>query len=28
MAKLVSVNVGVPRELEWQGKLVRTDTSP
>jgi ferredoxin-NADP reductase/MOSC domain-containing protein YiiM len=24
MAKLVSVNVGLPREIEWQGKLVRT----
>jgi len=24
MAKLLSVNVGLPREIEWQGKLVRT----
>lgn len=24
MAKLLSVNVGLPREVEWQGKLVRT----
>jgi ferredoxin-NADP reductase/MOSC domain-containing protein YiiM len=24
MAKLVSVNVGLPREIEWQGKRVRT----
>jgi ferredoxin-NADP reductase/MOSC domain-containing protein YiiM/ferredoxin len=24
MAKLVSVNVGLPREIKWQGKLVRT----
>jgi MOSC domain-containing protein YiiM len=22
--KLLSVNVGLPREVEWQGKLVRT----
>jgi len=22
--KLLSVNVGFPREIEWQGKLVRT----
>jgi len=22
--KLLSVNVGLPREIEWQGKLVRT----
>lgn len=24
MSKLLSVNVGLPREIEWQGKLVRT----
>jgi ferredoxin-NADP reductase/MOSC domain-containing protein YiiM/ferredoxin len=24
MAKLLSVNVGLPREIEWQGKVVRT----
>jgi ferredoxin-NADP reductase/MOSC domain-containing protein YiiM len=24
MPKLLSVNVGLPREIEWQGKLVRT----
>jgi ferredoxin-NADP reductase/MOSC domain-containing protein YiiM/ferredoxin len=24
MAKLVSVNVGLPREISWQGKVVRT----
>ena len=24
MSRLVSVNVGLPREIEWQGKLVRT----
>jgi len=24
MSRLLSVNVGLPRELEWQGKLVRT----
>ena len=24
MPKLLSVNVGLPREVEWQGKVVRT----
>jgi len=24
MPKLLSVNVGLPCEIEWQGKLVRT----
>jgi MOSC domain-containing protein YiiM len=24
MSRLISVNVGLPREIEWQGKLVRT----
>jgi ferredoxin-NADP reductase/MOSC domain-containing protein YiiM len=24
MSRLVSVNVGLPREIEWQGKLIRT----
>lgn len=24
MSKLVSVNVGLPREIEWQGRFVRT----
>ena len=24
MARLLSVNVGLPRELQWQGKTVRT----
>ena len=24
MAKLLSVNVGLPREVEWKGKTVRT----
>jgi ferredoxin-NADP reductase/MOSC domain-containing protein YiiM len=24
MSKLISVNVGLPREIQWQGKLVRT----
>ncbi|MBO0719806.1 MAG: MOSC domain-containing protein [Blastocatellia bacterium] len=24
MARLISVNVGLPREVEWQGRLVRT----
>ena len=24
VAKLLSVNVGLPSEVEWQGKLVRT----
>src|SRR4051795_7724351 len=24
MARLLSVNVGLPRDLEWQGKVVRT----
>ena len=24
MSSLVSVNVGLPREVEWQGKVVRT----
>src|SRR5215470_4630384 len=24
MSTLVSVNVGLPREIEWQGKVVRT----
>ena len=24
MSKLLSVNVGLPREIKWQGKLVRT----
>ncbi len=24
MAQLLSVNVGLPREIEWKGKTVRT----
>ena len=27
MARLVSVNVGLPRDIEWQGKTVRTAVS-
>ena len=24
MARLLSVNVGLPREIEWRGRIVRT----
>jgi len=24
MARLLSVNVGLPRDIEWQGKIVHT----
>ena len=27
MARLLSVNVGLPRDIEWQGKTVHTERS-